>query len=351
MSHRKSTVRTPVVEFARGSDETPDGDVVRVKGVIFRAGVYPHQGYTATAEDNRATVANFSPVPLDLGHPSSASPLDGQFGHLESVELSEDGSTIFGTAAIQRWFFDRLGGAKLRVSASFDRATKAIRRLSFVTNPQISDAELQAAFACACGHDEAKAETPTTEDRPMAGENDRKARALALVQEMNDDELAQWLDEDETEEVETDTHEAETSDFSEAAALRAEVEELKAERRRERAAAFAKDMKVQNRIAPFEEAATAAVMFSAMSDDADLGDTVNFAVGEKAAVGTREQMVRAAYGQRIPHRKTQEYIGTSDFSEGRTLGNGGDRPETDAEYAARVVAKHNGRNRIAGAAS
>jgi hypothetical protein len=111
----------------------------------------------------------------------------------------------------------------------------------------------------------------------------------------------------------------------------------------ERSLAFAAKMKTDERIFPFEEETTAAVMFTAMSDDADTGATVNFSVGKKVVSGTREAMVRAAYAQRIPHGKTKEDI--ANF--GHVLPNGGDRPETDAEYAARVVAKYNGRNRIA----
>ena len=139
MSRHRTTVRTPVVTFARrNAPAQAAGDMVRRKGVIFRAGVFPEKRYAMTPEELRAVVADFKAVPIDLGHPSSASPLDGAFGHLETVELSDDGTTLYGTAAFPKWFDDLLGDARRKVSASWDRATKRLRSLSLVTHPHRS---------------------------------------------------------------------------------------------------------------------------------------------------------------------------------------------------------------------
>jgi hypothetical protein len=183
----KPIVRTPTVEFGRGPSPDVSGDVVRRKGVIFRAGDYPTQRYSMTPDDLKALVEDFESVPVDMGHPSAPSPLDGTLGDLEAVELSGDGTTLYGTVAFPRWLEERLGDAKRRVSASFDRATKRLRSLSLVTHPQISDAELQAAFACACG-----GHTTTTKGDGTMPEDyvltDEERRAVDRLRAMPSDE-------------------------------------------------------------------------------------------------------------------------------------------------------------------
>ena len=350
MKHR---VRMPVVDFARMSTTaTSDGDVVRLKGVIFRAGVYPHQAYEATADDMHGAVADFSPVPIDLGHPSSASPLDGQLGQLESVELSEDGSTMFGVAAIPRWVMDKVGTAKLKVSASFDRATKRLRSLSLVTRPQIEDAELlRAAFAAGV----IDPELALKEAPPMPDE--RKDKALAKLQEMDADALEKLLvPKPAPDAPETPVKpEATPVAFSEAdfnarlAAIEAEREKEREERRKEKAANFAKDELSAKRITRFEKENAAAMMLMALEADSEKPSTVNFSQSGKPVRGSREQLVRTAFAQRRPQWSDRDEIAgdSADFAGGHALANGPDKPETDAEYAARVVAKHNGRNRIA----
>jgi hypothetical protein len=337
MSKTRTTVRTPTVEFSRkGAPASEAGDVVRRKGVIFRAGAYPSQAYAMTPDELRALAADFSPVPVDLGHPSSSSPLDGQLGQLESVETSDDGTTLFGTVAFPRWLEDRLGDAKRLVSASFNRATKRLRALSLVTRPQIEDAELQAAFACACGHDEAKAETPAKETPPMT----KKEQALARLAEMDDESVFDAILDDTPPDDDADeAPEAETSDFSmeedpEKAELRARLEVLEDERRHERAANFAASEVAAHRLLPHEQDTAAAVMFQALSDDAIAGDAVDFSVGGKATRGTREAMVRAAYGQRRPHQWTEEKV--ANFGRGRALDNGGGGEETPEQRRARL---------------
>lgn len=327
----RKTVRTPVVEFARGPERLDaSGDVVRRRGVIFRAGDYSAtHAFAMTPDELKSVASTFrGPIPIDHGHPTTDGPID--FGRLESVEASPDGTTLYGTTATPAWLDNALGEARWLVSASFDRATKAIRRLSLVTRPAIPDAELRAAFACACGQHAATTTEP--EERPMGDE--WKAKALADLEAMSESERAGVLavlagqaheDEDDEEDEPADEPEAGTSDFSEAAQLRAEVEELKAERRREKSALFAAELKRAGRIAPYEEQATAAVMFSAMSDDAALGDAVNFAVGDKSARGTREAMIRAVYTQRPAHGLAEERLA----SFGRTLPNGGQEDEAD----------------------
>ena len=191
----KHTVRTPSVEFTlsrKGSALfSQDAEVVRRKGVIFRAGDYPTQQWSMTPADLAELAANFSPVPIDHGHPSAGGPLDGAFGTLEAVELSGDKTTLYGTVAFPRWLEDKLGDAKRRVSASFDRGTRRLRSLSLVTRPQIEDAELLAAF-CAC-HPEAVPATPAASPTPKPKEvrttmPSKREQDIAALQAMSDED-------------------------------------------------------------------------------------------------------------------------------------------------------------------
>ena len=210
----RTVVRIPPVEFAHWSSPvTQDGDVVRRRGIIFRAGDYSHQQFSMSPDELRSLVRNFKgPVSIDHGHPSVDGPID--FGRLESVEVSPDGTTLYGHTVHPSWVHTALADAKWLVSASFDRATKAIRRLSLVTRPQISDAELQAAFACACGgHTE-------TEATPMAEAEDRVARIQREIDELSDDELealrGDEMEDDMDDEADRELAEVEdnTSDFA-----------------------------------------------------------------------------------------------------------------------------------------
>lgn len=126
-----------------------DPDHVAYKGLIFRAGDYRTQGFSMTPEELADYARTFEPVPIDLGHPHADSPLDGHFGELRSVELSGDGKALYGTVAFPKWLDAKLAGSARKVSGSWDRSTKRMRRLSLVVRPQIEDAELRAAFGAA----------------------------------------------------------------------------------------------------------------------------------------------------------------------------------------------------------
>jgi hypothetical protein len=126
----------------------PTGEVLR-RGLIFRAGDYPNQRFSMNPRQLARVVDDFEPVPIDLGHPHAESPMDGHFGELRSVELSADGKDLYGTVALPRWLEEKLGDKRRLVSATFDRLTRKLKRLSLVTKPHISDAELMAAFSAA----------------------------------------------------------------------------------------------------------------------------------------------------------------------------------------------------------
>lgn len=333
----RKTVRTPTVEFARrGAAAQAEGDVVRVRGVIFRAGVYPNQSYAMTADDMRATAAEFSPVPLDLGHPSAASPMDGKFGHLESVEVSPDGSTMFGTVAIHKWFKDQLGDAKLRVSASFDRATKRLRALSLVTNPQIEDAALAAFCACQAEPDPAEPTTPTKEASPMPT---KKELALAKLREMDEAEnegvfdalLGESAPEPEADDIGDGTDDAPTpAEFAlhqRIAQLERENELARLANFAQRAEAFADAQVAACRLVPGEKARVVELHTQAAIDDHERPAQFSAAGGKSRVVA-----FEATIAARTPHSWTKESVA----SFGRVLDGGADGPESDAAKQSRV---------------
>jgi hypothetical protein len=341
---RTATVRIAPVEFSRKIGAIPPdarGDVVRVKGVIFRSGIYPIQAYEMNPDDMRAAVADFSPVPLDLGHPSAPSPMDGHLGQLESVELSEDGTTMFGVAAIPRFVMEKMGAAKLKVSASFDRATKRLRSLSLVTRPQIEDAELYAAF-CAC-QEAASTVTPAkgttmpddelTDDERRLLEGfrntptDERAGVLAVLEgtyvEPKDE------DEDEDEGVE----EAESAPIPpEVAAFAAKIAELEAKDRRRDAEVFVDAAIKDDLVLPAEKADLVAEFAQLALDDERT--PAQFSNGKTwSRVARRQAEIRS----RKAHGWGQDRIaGSADFGR-HTLSNG-PAGETEESRNARLKA-------------
>jgi hypothetical protein len=311
-----------------------------------------------TPDELKALARDFKgPISIDHGHPVVDGPLE--FGRLESVEVSPDGTTLYGNTVHPSWVNTALADAKWLVSASFDRSTKAIRRLSLVTRPQISDAELQAAFACACGGHDTPTTTPTPKEvRRMSTQREKDIAALQAMTDddydalvPDEDEEEEDMEEEDLEQIADDEVPADISNFAEdpeKAALLARLEALEDERRVERAANFAAAEVAASRIMPHERDIAEDVMYRALVDDATIGTTANFSVGGKSVKGTREAMQRAAYGQRRPHNLTSP----ATFGRGgtRTL-DGDDGPETDQQYARRVLQKYNGRNKINGPAS
>lgn len=317
----RTTVRTPSIEFARrGSAPEADGDVVRRRGVIFRAGDYSaSHDFTMTPAELKALAATFKgPIKIDHGHPTTDGPID--FGALESVEASDDGTTLYGTTATPAWLNKALGDARWLVSASIDRATKAIRRLSLVTRPHISGAELQAAFACSCGGDD----PVTKEEPPMADDNDRLARCRALVDEMTDEDRAVMLGEDEPDPETTDEPDDDEPTPAEFAARDARIEELEAKDRRRDAEVFVEAAIKDELALPAERAgliarhANFALIEKTLREAPEL---VNFSAGKTPGlVADFEADVRA----RKPHGHTKEHV-----SFGHVLSNGGGAPEED----------------------
>ncbi|HNC59272.1 MAG TPA: hypothetical protein PLP33_27845 [Leptospiraceae bacterium] len=132
---------------------TDDGNYVLKTGLIFRAGEYEDKNFTMTPEEIIDAEAAFEEVPLDIEHNENMGLLEGELGSLVAVQASENGEELYGTAKIPLWL-DTLNKKKsenqensnFKVSCTWDRKDKKLKKLAIVKNPRVSDAALMAAF-------------------------------------------------------------------------------------------------------------------------------------------------------------------------------------------------------------
>lgn len=124
--------------------EFQDSKSVKRTGLIFKAGDYPDKGFAISPEELIDAVDSFKPVPLDYEHLDG--PLAGKFGKLEKVWVGDDGWSLYGTATIPQWLDENLEDNR-KVSCTWDKGSKTLKKLALVRNPRVSDAALMAAFA------------------------------------------------------------------------------------------------------------------------------------------------------------------------------------------------------------
>lgn len=113
-------------------------------GRLFEAGEYPDKNFTLTPEEMLQACGAFAPCPIDLEHRPTV--LSGKLGRLETIELGNDGKTLFGLVGLPQWLDTVLGADDRKVSASWDRPSKTLQGLALVTTPRVSSAALMAAF-------------------------------------------------------------------------------------------------------------------------------------------------------------------------------------------------------------
>lgn len=127
----------------RSDDEST---VVERRGLLFRSGEYPDKDFSLSPKELKKVAKRFGdPILIDSEHERSI--FDGKLGRLVSVEANEDGTELHGVVAIPKWLDPILMGAGGKVSAAFDRATKALVGLALTINPRVTDAALMAAFS------------------------------------------------------------------------------------------------------------------------------------------------------------------------------------------------------------
>lgn len=127
-----------------------DGNLEYVtrSGKIFQIGSFiDGQGlpFEMNATELQAAVAGFSPVPVDLDHHITI--LSGKLGTLSEVSTTKECDLLFGTVALPKWLDDIVGPDPLKVSTTWDRASKRLTGLALAVNPVIDDAQIVSAFA------------------------------------------------------------------------------------------------------------------------------------------------------------------------------------------------------------
>lgn len=118
-------------------------------GLLFRCGRYDDKSFSLDKSELAAAVRNFKPVPIDLEHVPTILSEKQALGTLQEVATTPDGLNLIGTACLPRWLHDLMGSEPLKVSTTWDRATKRIRGLALVREPRITDAAL---FSAARGN-------------------------------------------------------------------------------------------------------------------------------------------------------------------------------------------------------
>jgi hypothetical protein len=159
-------------DFSTEPDGTPDGDFVeREVPVLFRAGDYefPDQPpFSMTADDIKAAVAAFSPVPIEDNHRPDVvdgkhrpSVLKGKLGRVEALVPSADFGTVGAKLKVSKWLHNLYRGQPIGCSCTWDRLTKKLKDVSLTYTPRITEAVLFAAFAADEAAQEAGAQHST----------------------------------------------------------------------------------------------------------------------------------------------------------------------------------------------
>lgn len=124
-----------------------DKNYVFKHGLIFKAGDYEDKNFDISEDELKSAVKNFSPVEIDVEH-LRKSPLDGKLGKLEHIMVGEDGKSLYGTVRMPKWFHDNVyKDQPLKVSTTWSRDSKQIRKLALTSTPRINDAVLMAEFS------------------------------------------------------------------------------------------------------------------------------------------------------------------------------------------------------------
>lgn len=339
-----------------------NAEVVTRRGPIFKAGDYADVGYSMTEQELEDAVEAFQPVPVDLDHHQTV--LDGKLGMLKHVEMGE-GGVLFGTVEFPRWLEDTLGDSARKVSCTWDRATKKLRKLALTDNPRLQDAVLFSAYAtfagarhsqqdiadlqsihdlvvkqgAACQPAEArmsanpnpnpnpnatspKAPQPISQptqqekkkmnlwDRLTKGKTQEQVASMSTV--ITPEVLAMFAEAEAEANTPANTPDPDPKVAQlehELAAQRAQFAQIAKERREERATAAVDALIRSNKLYPSERAVSIAAFSRAIEDDERDNTLVTFsdAQGNTSEV-TRSQLLEAQYNARPAHRLTTEQI-------------------------------------------
>lgn len=304
------TVYEPVAMSACFSvDETAageEGDHILRTGKLFEAGSYDDKDFSMTEEELEGVVASYSAGSASMNIEHKKSVLDGQLGNIRRVW--RQGKDLLAEFAVPRWL-DTAAGAALKVSAEFDRATKNLTGAAWTINPRVTDAALMAAFSQA-------QENPAAPISAANGSRSlvtvKEGSPLDKLKEMFTDFAARFSkaakDIEEAESGPAATVPAEFAASPEFTSMREQIARLTSDRIEAEAAAFAEGEVNANRATPAEKAGLVALFTNAANDDAKLGGSVNFAVGDEQKSGSRVDALRAAAAARPAHNLTEEAL-------------------------------------------
>lgn len=133
-------------------------DLVIRTGLLCRAGAFPDHDWEITPQELRAAADAYAGGGyVELEHLTSQGKptiLDGKLGEVRCLWTSDEGDALYGDVALPAWI-DRLSAeAGHKVSAVWERATKAFRGIGLVLDPAVPDAALlSASVAFAKRHD------------------------------------------------------------------------------------------------------------------------------------------------------------------------------------------------------
>ena len=118
------------------------------RGKVFEAGTYPHQRIEMTAEDNVRACERFVPVHVKDTHQESQSVFAGRLGEWVSASAEDEGREVHARLTFPMPLVELFGRDwKPKVSVEIDRTSKTFTGIALLNYPQVSDAEVSAAFA------------------------------------------------------------------------------------------------------------------------------------------------------------------------------------------------------------
>lgn len=144
------TVWVPV-EFALPAAFTEDGDFIIREGKVFECGFYADKDFGLTHEEADAAIAAGVPVPNDLEHiPTVLTQTEDGKKRTDilgdTLLTRREGDALFGKVRIPKWLHDKSGDKPIKVSATWNRVTKALEGMALCLNPRITDAAVFASF-------------------------------------------------------------------------------------------------------------------------------------------------------------------------------------------------------------
>lgn len=154
------------VEFALPAEFSEDGEFIVREGKVFECGTYPDKNFSLTPAEADAVIAAGQAVPNDLEHIPTVlthAPDGNKRTDIlgDTVLTRREGSEVFGKVRIPKWLHEKLGDSALKVSATWNRATKSLEGMALCLNPRIPDAAVFATFVATPAFQDFKAEHPS----------------------------------------------------------------------------------------------------------------------------------------------------------------------------------------------